>query len=88
MLSGAIEDPIMSFCTPYIPAPAAPISWSETIHHAVTGTLIAAFDTLAAWQDRANQRHQLASLDDRTLHDLAIGFADIDREVHKPFWRD
>ncbi|MDP6344866.1 MAG: DUF1127 domain-containing protein [Alphaproteobacteria bacterium] len=42
---------------------------------------------LLAWQERAQQRHRLADLDDRTLQDLGLSRADVANECRKPFWR-
>ncbi len=45
------------------------------------------FNTLLVWQDRATQRHHLASLSDRRLRDMGLSRADVGGEVAKPFWR-
>ena len=42
---------------------------------------------LIAWQDRADQRHALATLDDRQLKDIGLSRADILREISKSFWQ-
>jgi uncharacterized protein YjiS (DUF1127 family) len=47
----------------------------------------AAFGTLVEWQDRAEQRHALATMDDRMRKDIGLSLADIARETGKPFWR-
>jgi uncharacterized protein YjiS (DUF1127 family) len=44
-------------------------------------------DQLLEWQDRARQRHQLASLESHILKDLGLSRADVVRETDKPFWR-
>ena len=44
-------------------------------------------DQLLEWQDRARQRHQLASLESHILKDLGLSRADVVRESDKPFWR-
>lgn len=54
---------------------------------AVKALLIAIVDLLVAWQERAAQRHHLASLDERGLKDVALSRADIAPEIAKPFWR-
>jgi len=51
------------------------------------GLLMVALQTLILWQDRANQRRQLASLDDRLLRDMGLSRADVERESALPFWR-
>ena len=45
------------------------------------------WETLVAWQERANQRGQLASLEGRLLKDMGISRAEAEREAAKPFWR-
>jgi uncharacterized protein YjiS (DUF1127 family) len=42
---------------------------------------------LLTWQDRANERHVLASLEAHMLRDIGLSRADALREVTKPFWR-
>ncbi|WP_416900121.1 MAG: DUF1127 domain-containing protein [Minwuia sp.] len=42
---------------------------------------------LAAWQQRANERTALASLDDRLLRDIGIDRQSAAVEAKKPFWR-
>ena len=42
---------------------------------------------LIAWRERAAERVQLATLDDRQLHDIGLARADLESEVSKPFWR-
>ena len=36
---------------------------------------------------RARERHELASLDSRTIRDLGLSASDVQFEVNKPFWR-
>ena len=49
--------------------------------------LLRMLSLLAAWQDRANQRDVLGSLDDRMLKDIGLSRADALQEARKPFWR-
>lgn len=44
-------------------------------------------ETLATWQERSQQRRQLASLDSYLLHDIGISRTEAAREYDKPFWR-
>ena len=44
-------------------------------------------DGVLAWQERARQRHTLASLNDYLLRDMGISRADVSSESDKPFWR-
>jgi|GEM_PF-1259100 len=43
--------------------------------------------TLYTWQQRANERAALSSLDDRLLRDIGMDHASAQMEVKKPFWR-
>ncbi len=43
--------------------------------------------TLLVWQERARQRRQLASLDDRLLSDMGVSRTEAEREAAIPFWR-
>ncbi|WP_421706661.1 DUF1127 domain-containing protein [Algihabitans sp.] len=51
------------------------------------GLLETVIGLFMAWQDRANQRYDLAELDDRLLRDVGLDRLEVDREVAKPFWR-
>ena len=44
------------------------------------------FDLLFAWQERAQQRHQLHQMSERELRDIGLSRADIEGECSKPFW--
>ena len=44
-------------------------------------------ERLIVWQERAEQRHALAMLDDRQLKDIGLSRADIVREISRPFWQ-
>ena len=46
------------------------------------------FETLLVWQERADERAHLASLDDRLLRDMGLSRADAEREAAIPFWRE
>lgn len=39
------------------------------------------------WQERAEQRHHLAGMDERMRKDIGISYADALREADKPFWK-
>lgn len=49
--------------------------------------LVILVETLLAWQDRANQRRQLAELDDRALADIGVSRGAARAEADKPFWQ-
>ena len=42
---------------------------------------------LKLWCERSRERHQLALLTDRELHDLGLTRIDAQQEARKPFWR-
>ncbi len=48
---------------------------------------LAILQTLLVWQERARQRRQLASLDDRLLSDMGVSRAEAEHEAAIPFWR-
>lgn len=49
--------------------------------------IVDAAAVLLAWQDRARDRHRLASLDDRLLRDIGLSRADVEGEISKHFWQ-
>ncbi len=53
----------------------------------LSGAVIRVVCALLTWQERANQRRNLASLDDRMLRDIGIDRAAARREAEKPFWQ-
>jgi uncharacterized protein YjiS (DUF1127 family) len=42
---------------------------------------------LVEWQERLEQRHLLAAMDERMRKDIGISHADALRESEKPFWK-
>ncbi len=44
------------------------------------------FEAVLIWQERDKQRRALAELDARMLKDLGLSWADVERELRKPFW--
>lgn len=51
------------------------------------GLLVVAVRVLWQWSERARQRRDLETLDDRMLEDIGLHRADVARECAKPFWR-
>lgn len=43
-------------------------------------------DVAMTWIDVARQRRHLAALDNRMLSDIGFSRADVEREIHRPFW--
>ncbi len=64
-------------------AQQAPVSFWRTVLRAPSGLI----DMILTWQERAEERTHLASLDDRTLSDVGLSRADVEHEVSLPFWR-
>jgi uncharacterized protein YjiS (DUF1127 family) len=57
-------------------------------YHASREGLFARILSVAlTWQDRAVQRTQLASMDDRLLRDMGIDPLEARMEAEKPFWK-
>jgi uncharacterized protein YjiS (DUF1127 family) len=50
-------------------------------------TLIASFEQLLLWQERASQRHRLSMAEDHMLRDVGLSRAEVAREIKKPFWQ-
>jgi len=73
------------------PAPRAErTGFAVAAHRAVhrAGVLLmAGVEILQVWRERALQRAQLESLDDRMLADIGVGRAEVTREADKPFWK-
>lgn len=42
---------------------------------------------MLTWQERANQRHALARMDDHTLADVGLTRIDVAAELRKGFWQ-
>jgi len=61
--------------------------WYATPFWLTRGWLVRLNELLQGWHDRTVQRRTLVTLDDRTLRDLGLSRADVEREASKPFWR-
>lgn len=46
------------------------------------------WETLKLWRRRAQERNELARMDERALHDIGLSRGAIYAELHKPFWRE
>ena len=53
----------------------------------LTRMVLGAVRTVEVWQERAQQRHALATLSDRMLKDIGVTRASANAEAAKPFWR-
>ncbi len=69
-------------------APAASaIRWRDSLLPGTKEILIRFLDLLAEWQERAEERRRLLTLDDRMLADIGADRGRVFNEVAKPFWR-
>ena len=74
-------------------APARVVPWPDTagamfLPFAIARrALLAGFERLLLWQDRANQRCQLSMAEDHMLEDIGLTRAEVALEIRKPFWR-
>ena len=50
--------------------------------------LVELLEMLATWSQRARERRQLMTLDERMLQDIGVSNADVWQEARKPFWRE
>ena len=57
------------------------------INHHGSGFLTELREILHVWRERQHQRHQLAQLSERDLHDVGLSWSDVVFEAKKPFWR-
>jgi len=62
---------------------AANSSWALKL---VRQVFIKPLEIIVIWQERAEQRHILRSLDSRMLKDIGVSASDANREAGKPFW--
>lgn len=62
-------------------------SWIGRAAPAKRGALSDIAGLVRLWRERARQRRQLATLDERALRDIGITRLDQRRECAKPFWR-
>jgi uncharacterized protein YjiS (DUF1127 family) len=55
------------------------------INHHGSGFLADLRETLHVWRERHDQRHQLAELSERDLHDVGLSWSEAVFEAEKPF---
>lgn len=63
------------------------VELTSVVGHKTNNVVVQAIHTLSVWNQRARQRRHLNRLDHRLLKDIGITYADVDREMHKPFWK-
>ena len=64
--------------------PSRPVEAPRGRWSLILGSIVA---TLREWRRRRVGRHELASLDKRTLRDIGLDPGVVDYEVHQSFWR-
>jgi uncharacterized protein YjiS (DUF1127 family) len=57
-------------------------------HRRAAGLIRRAIETVRLWRARRRGRQELAGLDDRALHDLAMTRVDAIQECRKRFWQN
>ena len=77
----------MACTTDSIETHQVPESIRESRFHGLSRLAVTVIETLLTWQDRFNQRHHLAGLDDHALKDMGLSRGDVEREASKGFWR-
>jgi uncharacterized protein YjiS (DUF1127 family) len=63
------------------------LTHESMINHHGSGPLARLSETIHIWRQRQRERHLLAELSDRDLHDVGLSWSDIALEAEKPFWR-
>jgi uncharacterized protein YjiS (DUF1127 family) len=61
--------------------------WLGTGFRKARRDLLELLEVVATWSQRAGERRQLLTLDERMLKDIGANRADAWQEAHKPFWR-
>ena len=72
------------------PLEALTARFSVALVHAarlVDRATIRGLDAVFEWRARAAERNAMRALDDRMLRDVGLSRADLERELHKPFWQ-
>ncbi len=63
------------------------LTHESMINHHGSDLLSKISETLHVWRQRQRERHLLAELSDRDLHDVGLSWSDVALEAEKPFWR-
>ena len=63
------------------------LTHESMINHHGSRLLARLSETIHIWRQRQRERHLLAELSDRDLHDVGLSWSDIALEAEKPFWR-
>jgi uncharacterized protein YjiS (DUF1127 family) len=62
--------------------------WLGTGFRKAGRDLLELFEVVAVWSQRARERRQLLTLDERMLKDIGASRVDAWQEASKPFWRE
>ena len=68
-------------------APRAPAPEARRWREIASERLVALFNHVADWHDRAKSRRALLAMDDHALRDIGVDRATADYEGNLPFWR-
>ncbi len=63
------------------------LTHESMINHHGSCLLAKIRETIHVWRQRQRERHLLAELSDRDLHDVGLSWSDVALEAEKPFWR-
>lgn len=74
-------------CHKALQSELAPRAGSRGVMSAIVRAASGALEALLTWQERAHQRHSLASLDDRLMKDMGLTPSQVEQELRKPVWR-
>jgi uncharacterized protein YjiS (DUF1127 family) len=75
---------------PLFPMESAMAVWTDhglTNYQPSGSSLALLWETLKLWRRRAEERDELARMDERSLHDIGLSRGAVYAELHKPFWR-
>lgn len=68
-------------------APVSSVLMPTAADRGVVALIVRLVEVMLVWQERRRQRRQLSRMDDYMLRDIGLSSADVEHEVHKPFWR-
>ena len=67
--------------------PSRVSAWLLPLSAGLVRTVSAIVERFYAWQERARERADLMTLDDRALKDIGLTRCDVERVAVKSFWR-
>jgi uncharacterized protein YjiS (DUF1127 family) len=66
----------------------SPDNWALALVRWIDRGITAALNAIYDSRRRMAERHLLATLDDRMLHDLGLTRCDVQHEIRKRFWQE